>query len=144
MELAQALPTLNAVLNGTSGVLLAAGFWAIRRKKRELHRTLMLAAFGSSTLFLVSYLVRFALTGVHRYPATGASKVVYLAILASHTLLAVAVVPLVLRTLHLSLFKQRFDAHKRIARWTLPVWLYVSATGVIIYLMLYHLAPRLP
>ncbi|MGC4117449.1 MAG: DUF420 domain-containing protein [Myxococcales bacterium] len=103
----------------------------------------MLGAFGSSTLFLVSYLVRFALTGVHRYPAEGLSKTLYLAILASHTLLAAAVVPLVLRTLHLSLFKERFDDHKRIARWTLPVWLYVSATGVVIYLMLYHLAPRL-
>jgi len=143
MELALVLPTLNAVLNGASGAFLAAGLWAIKRGRRALHRRLMLGAFASSTLFLASYLVRFALTGVHRYPAEGLSKVVYLAILTSHTLLAAAVVPLALRTLCLSLFRRRFEAHRRIARWTLPVWLYVSVTGVVIYLMLYHLAPRL-
>jgi len=143
LELAQVLPALNAVLNGTSASLLAAGLWAIRRGRTELHRRLMLLAFASSSLFLVSYLVRLSLTGVHRYPAEGLSRAIYLAILASHTLLAMAVVPLVLRTLQLSLLQRRFDAHKRIARWTLPVWLYVSATGVLIYLMLYHLAPRL-
>ena len=99
MELAQVLPTLNAVLNGTSGLLLASGFWAIRRRRIDLHRRLMLGAFGSSSLFLASYLLRFALTGVHHYPATGASKTVYLAVLGSHTLLAAAVVPLVLRSI---------------------------------------------
>jgi len=140
MGLAHHLPTLNALLNGTSALLLAAGFWAVRRRRLTLHRRLMLGAFASSSAFLVSYLTRFALTGVHRYPGTGASRHLYLAVLASHTLLAALVVPLALRTLQLSLFKRRFDAHRRIARWTLPVWLYVSATGVVVYLMLYPLA----
>lgn len=140
MDLAAVLPTLNAALNLTSGVLVASGVVAIKRGRRDLHRALMLAAFSSSALFLVSYLVRFALTGVHRYPGTGLSKAVYLAVLGTHTVLAAAVVPLVLRTLHLSLLAKRFDAHARIGRWTFPVWLYVSATGVVVYLMLYHLA----
>ena len=100
----------------------------------------MLAAFGSSTLFLACYLVRVALTGTHRYPGSGASKAIYLAVLASHMLLAVAVVPLALRTLQLSLIKKSFEAHRRLARYTLPIWLYVSITGVVVYLMLYHLA----
>ena len=140
--LAQVLPTLNATLNGASGLLLTAGFWAIKQKKTELHRKLMLGAVGSSALFLVSYLTRVALTGVHRYPGTGASKAVYLAVLGTHTVLAAAVVPMALRTLQLSLLLQRFDAHKRIARWTFPVWLYVSVTGVVVYWMLYHLAAQ--
>jgi len=138
MLLAEALPTVNAVLNGTSGVLLALGFVAIRARRIAAHRALMLAAFGSSTLFLACYLTRVALTGTHRYPGTGAAKVVYLGVLVSHMLLAMAVVPLALRTLQLSLLKKRFDAHKRIARFTLPVWLYVSTTGVVVYLMLYR------
>jgi putative membrane protein len=140
MEIALVLPTVNAALNATSGVLLTAGFAAIRARRIELHRRLMLSAFASSTIFLVCYLIRVGLTGTHRYPGTGASQVVYLAILVSHMLLAVAVVPLALRTLHLSLFKREFDAHRRIGRVTLPVWLYVSVTGVVVYLMLYHFA----
>jgi putative membrane protein len=140
MHLASVLPTVNAVLNGTSGALLTAGFVAIRSGKIALHRALMLTACGTSTLFLASYLTRVALTGTHRYPGGGAAKFLYLAVLASHTLLAMAVLPLALRTLQLSLLAQRFDAHKRIARITLPVWLYVSVTGVIVYVMLYHFA----
>lgn len=140
MSLAEALPTVNALLNATSGVLLAAGFWAVRARRLALHRALMLGAFGSSVLFLASYLTRMALTGTHRYPGTGAARTVYLAILISHSILAVAVVPLVLRTLQLSLLKGNFTAHARVARITLPAWLYVSATGVAVYLMLYHFA----
>lgn len=140
MELAQILPTVNATLNGSSGVLVAVGFWAIRSGRRDLHRKLMLAAVGMSALFLVSYLARVSLTGVHRYPGTGASKAIYLLILGTHTVLAALVVPLVIRALQLALFQQRFDAHRRIARWTLPIWLYVSTTGVVVYLMLYRFA----
>ena len=143
MQLAQVLPTLNAVLNAASALLLAAGYWAVRTRRLVLHRALMLAAFGTSSLFLVSYIARFALTGTHRFPAAGLAKTFYLTVLASHSVLAVAVLPLALRTLYLSLLAKRFEAHKRIARWTLPIWLYVSATGVVVYLMLYHLAPRL-
>ncbi|MBI5545423.1 MAG: DUF420 domain-containing protein [Deltaproteobacteria bacterium] len=142
MDLAPALPTLNAILNGLSGLLLTAGFWAIKHRRIDLHRQLMLGAFTSSVLFLVSYLVRMSLTGVHRYPGAGASRLLYLGILASHTVLAVALVPLVLRTLQLSLLKRSFEAHKRIGRWTFPVWLYVSTSGVVVYLMLYHFAAR--
>lgn len=100
----------------------------------------MLAAFGSSTLFLVSYLTRVAISGTHRYPGQGSARALYLAVLASHTLLAVAVVPLALRTAWLSLVRRRFAEHRRLGRIALPVWLYVSATGVLVYWMLYHLA----
>jgi len=99
----------------------------------------MLAAFGTSTLFLVSYLTRVALAGTHRYPGAGLARSIYLGVLGSHTLLAVAVVPLALRTGWLSLVRRDFAAHRRSARAALPVWLYVSATGVVVYWMLYHL-----
>ena len=99
----------------------------------------MLAACAASTLFLVSYLTRVALTGTHRFPAGGALRAAYLAILGSHTLLAALVLPLVLRALFLAL-RDRFPAHRRIARATLPVWLYVSVTGVVVYVLLYHVA----
>lgn len=140
MTLADLLPSLNATLNATSAVLLVLGFRAIRAGRRERHRALMLAAVASSVLFLASYLTRIALTGTHRFPGEGALRAAYLAILASHTLLAALAGPLVLRTLFLAL-KERFPDHRRIARWTLPVWLYVSVTGVVVYVMLYHLAP---
>jgi putative membrane protein len=100
----------------------------------------MLAALGSSLLFLAGYLTRIALTGTHAFPGSGGFRAVYLAVLASHTLLAAAAAPLILRTLFLA-FRARFPAHRRIARATLPVWLYVSVTGVAVYVMLYHLAP---
>jgi putative membrane protein len=99
----------------------------------------MLSACGSSVLFLAGYLTRVALTGVHRFPGEGALKATYLAVLGTHTVLAVVTLPLVLRTLYLAL-RSRFGAHRGIARWTLPVWLYVSVTGVVVYVMLYHLA----
>ncbi len=143
MTLADALPTVNAALNATSAVLLVLGFRAIRAGRRETHRAFMLAAFASSVLFLVSYVTRIALTGTHRFPGGGALRVAYLAILGSHTLLAALTAPLVLRTLFLA-FGERFPAHRRIARLTLPVWLYVSVTGVAVYVLLYHLAPGAP
>ncbi len=142
MTLADLLPATNAALNATSAVLLLAGWSAIRAKRRALHRTLMLSAVASSTLFLAGYLTRMALTGAHRFPGTGPVRAAYLAILASHTLLAAAALPLVLRTLWLAL-GGRFPEHRRVARWTFPIWIYVSITGVLVYAMLYHLAPRL-
>jgi len=142
VTLADALPTVNATLNAASAALVVLGFRAIRRGRRERHRALMLAAVGCSTLFLAGYLTRMALTGTHRFPGEGALKALYLAVLASHTLLAALAAPLVLRTLFLAL-RGRFPDHRRIARVTLPVWLYVSVTGVVVYAMLYHLAPAL-
>lgn len=141
MTLAELLPPVNATLNATSGVLVVLGWRAIRAGDRERHRALMLAAFGSSVLFLAGYLTRVALTGTHAFPGGGALRVVYLAVLASHTVLAAAAAPLVLRTLFLAL-RARFPDHRRIARYTLPIWMYVSATGVAVYVMLYHLAPH--
>lgn len=140
MTLAEFLPTLNAILNTTSAVLLFLGWRAIRGGRRDLHRNLMIAACASSVLFLASYLTRVALTGTHRFPGDGALKAVYLVVLATHTVLAAAVLPMVLRTLWLSLHA-RYAEHRRIARFTLPVWMYVSVTGVAVYVMLYHLAP---
>ena len=140
MRIADLLPPLNASLNAASAALLVLGWRAIRAGRRERHRVRMLAALGTSALFLAGYLTRVALTGTHRFPGTGALRGVYLAVLASHTLLAAAVVPLVLRTAWLAL-RGRFAEHRRIARWTLPVWLYVSATGVVVYALLYGVAP---
>ncbi len=140
MTLGEVLPSVNATLNGTSAVLLVLGHRAIRRGDMVRHRALMLGALSSSTLFLAGYLTRIALTGTHAFPGTGAFRALYLAVLASHTLLAAVAAPLILRTLFLAL-KARFPAHRRIARGTLPVWLYVSVTGVVVYVMLYHLAP---
>jgi putative membrane protein len=138
--LADLLPTLNALLNASCAALLVAGFVAIRRGRRDLHRRLMYGALGTSALFLASYLTRVALTGTHRYPGTGLARTIYLTVLATHTVLAALVVPLVLWTVHLAAVRQRFQAHRRIARITLPIWLYVSVTGVAVYLMLYQLA----
>jgi len=136
------LPSVNAALNGTSFVLLVLGWRAIKRGDRARHKALVLSALGCSVLFLVSYLTRVALTGTHRYPGEGGWKAVYLAVLGSHTLLAVVVVPLVLRALWLALH-DRFPEHRRIVRWAFPIWAYVSVTGVVVYAMLYHLAPAL-
>ena len=141
MILATLLPPLNAALNATSATLAVLGWRAIRAGERERHRALMLSAFAASVLFLAGYLTRIALTGTHAFPGTGLLRTVYLAVLASHTLLAALAAPMVLRTLFLGL-RARFPDHRRIARFTLPVWLYVSATGVAVYVMLYQLAPR--
>lgn len=132
------LPTLNAALNATSGVLLATGFVLIRKGKREGHRKAMLAAFGVSVAFLFSYLVYHFQAGSVRFQKTGAIRTVYFSILISHTALAAVTPPLAIVTLRRA-WRERFDAHRRIARWTLPIWLYVSVTGVLVYWMLYRL-----
>jgi putative membrane protein len=140
VSLAAVLPPLNALLNAASAAFLVAGWRAIKAGDRERHRRRMLGAFACSALFLASYLTRVALTGTHRFPGGGALRVAYLALLGSHTLLAVVCLPLALTTLTLGL-RSRFDLHPRVARFTLPVWLYVSVTGVLVYLVLYQLAP---
>jgi putative membrane protein len=132
------LPAWNAALNATSALLLAAGYAAIRAGRRETHRRFMLAACTSSTLFLVSYLVYHFQVGSVPFTGQGPIRTVYFAILITHTVLAVAIVPLVLVTLTRAL-RERFDAHRKIARLTLPFWAYVSVTGVVIYWMLYRL-----
>ena len=132
------LPALNAALNGAAAVLLAWGFTLIRRGRRRAHRNVMLAAFTVSALFLVSYVVYHAQAGVVRFARAGSVRTVYFAILITHTLLAAAVPPLAIVTLWRGL-RARYDRHRAIARWTLPIWLYVSVTGVVVYLMLYHL-----
>ncbi len=131
------LATLDAILNATSAAALFTGFAAIRRKRVRLHWRAMLTAVAASALFLVSYLTRVALTGTHRFAGQGAAKVVYLSILFSHMTLAALVVPLVLRLLYL-VMKRRFRDHARLARWTFPVWAYVSVTGLVVYLLLYQ------
>jgi len=135
-------PAINAVLNLTAFVLLLLGRVAIARGDEALHRKRMLAAFTTSAIFLVSYVIRFATTGTHRYPGTGWDKYLYLVILMSHMVLAVVLVPLLLTALRRAL-AGRFDAHKRVVKYAWPIWVYVSATGVLVYLMLYHLAPAL-
>ena len=142
-----ALPAVNATLNATAGVLLSSGYLCIRAKKVAAHRACMVAAFLTSVVFLASYLTYH----IHRAYVTGEGptkflgpgwvKPVYLTMLVSHTILALAVVPLVLITMHRA-WRQRFDRHVRIARWTLPIWIYVSVTGVVIYGTLYHLYPQ--
>ncbi len=131
------LPTLNAFLNGASALLLTAGFLFIRSRQIPAHRACMVAAFFTSIAFLTSYLIYHAHHGSTPFPGTGWIRPVYFGILISHTALAVLIVPLVLRTLFLAL-RSRWESHRRIARWTLPLWLYVSVTGVVIYWMLYR------
>ena len=130
------LPTLNATLNGVSAVLLGTGYAMIRRRRISAHRASMLAAWASSMLFLASYTVYHALTGSKAYH--GAARPVYFAILISHVILAAAILPLAIVTLARAL-GGRFPAHARLARWTLPLWIYVSVTGVVVYVMLYRL-----
>lgn len=131
------LPALNAVLNATAAVLLVCAYILIRRGRREAHKRVMLAAFTVSTLFLISYLTYHAQVGSVRYPHPGAIRTVYLIILFTHTVLAAAVPVLAIVTLRRGL-AGNFVRHKAIARWTLPIWLYVSVTGVVVYLMLYQ------
>ncbi|MDE3198322.1 MAG: DUF420 domain-containing protein [Acidobacteriota bacterium] len=138
MNFYDALPTVNAILNGTAAVLLTIGFLSIRSRKIEQHRRVMIAAFSVSVAFLVSYLVYHAHAKIVYFHHTGAIRTIYLSILGTHTVLAAAVPVLALITLNRGL-KERFDRHRKIARWTLPIWLYVSVTGVVVYLMLYHL-----
>jgi uncharacterized membrane protein YozB (DUF420 family) len=133
-----ALPALNAALNGTSACLLVAGFLCIRRKRVAAHKACMLSAVATSTLFLISYLTYHYHVGSVPFRGQGWSRPVYFSVLTSHSVLAAATLPLVLVTLTRAL-RGRFERHARIARWTLPVWLYVSVTGVLVYWMLYHL-----
>jgi uncharacterized membrane protein YozB (DUF420 family) len=132
------LPALNATLNGTCAVLLTIGYVLIRRGRVQQHRRVMIAAFVTSTLFLISYVIYHANIGSKPFPGTGAIRTVYLTILVSHILLAMLIVPMALITLSRGL-RERFDRHVAIARWTLPIWLYVSVTGVLVYVMLYKL-----
>lgn len=132
------LPALNAILNSISAVLIVVGYFLIRARRIEAHRKTMLAAFTTSTLFLTSYLIYHAQVGSVRFQGTGVIRSVYFTILLTHTVLAVAVAPMVIVTLFRGL-KGRFEKHRRLARITLPIWLYVSVTGVVVYGMLYHL-----
>ncbi|MFQ5913449.1 MAG: DUF420 domain-containing protein [Nitrospinota bacterium] len=132
------LPALNATLNSASALLLAAGYVFIRCKSVRAHMTCMLFAFGVSILFLTSYLTYHYHVGSVRFGGQGWIRPVYFSILFTHTVLAAATLPLALITLYRA-WKQKFDRHARIARWTLPIWLYVSVTGVVVYLMLYRI-----
>lgn len=132
------LPALNATLNATSAVLLCTGWYLIKHGRRTAHKNVMLAACGVSVAFLVSYVVYHAQVGSVRFTKQGPIRAVYFTILLTHTVLAAAIVPLVLVTLSRGL-SAKYDRHRRIARWTMPLWLYVSVTGVIVYVMLYRL-----
>ncbi len=131
------LPTLNAVLNSTSALLLCLGWILIKQRRRRQHRFVMIAACCTSVLFLISYLTYHAQVGSVRFTGQGPIRTIYFTILLTHTILAVVIVPMVLVTLSRGL-RERFDRHRAIARWTLPLWLYVSVSGVIVYLMLYR------
>jgi uncharacterized membrane protein YozB (DUF420 family) len=132
------LPTLNAGLNAASFALLLLGFWLVRRGRREAHRKAMLLALATSAAFLVSYLVYHAQVGSVRFAGQGPVRTLYFAVLISHTVLAAAIVPLVVLTAARAL-RGRFEAHRAVARVTLPLWLWVSASGVAVYWMLYRL-----
>lgn len=134
------LPHVNAVLNSTSALLLLAGFRFIRNGRIQAHRNCQVTAVVTSTLFLVSYLTYHYHHGATRFAGQGLVRPLYFTILITHTILAVVIVPLIVVTLYRAA-RGDFIRHRRIARWTLPLWLYVSVTGVIVYLMLYHLYP---
>jgi len=136
------LPKINACLNGLSAVFLTMGFIFIKRKKISAHRTCMTGAFVVSTLFLASYLYYHFHAGATRFMGQGWVRPVYFSILISHTILAVVVVPLILTTLAFAI-RGQFDRHARLARWTWPIWMYVSLTGILVYVILYHLFPPL-
>jgi putative membrane protein len=134
------LPLLNAILNSTSAVLLLYAHRAIRKGQRTIHKQSMISAVVVSSLFLISYVVYHSLHGTQHFAGQGVIRPLYFLILGSHTVLAASIVPLVVVTLKRGLFAQ-YDLHKRIARWTYPIWIYVSITGVIIYVMLYQIYP---
>lgn len=137
MTLAEVLPGVNASMNATSALALFTGYWAIRTKRTSLHWKCMAVAFAASSIFLAGYLIRFALTGAHHY--AGPWRPFYLGLLGTHMTLALVALPLILRTMWLSAVRRKYAAHRRIARWTFPVWAYVSVTGVLVYFMLYRL-----
>ena len=130
-------PVINATLNGTSGVLLLVGRSLILKGRMAAHRAVMITALVTSTLFLTSYLYYHYHVGSVRFQGQGFSRPVYFAILLSHTILAIVIVPMIIVTMIRAL-RERFDRHRAIARWTYPLWLYVSVTGVVVYFMLYH------
>jgi len=132
---------LNASLNGTSAILLVGGYAAIRSGKIAVHKAFMISAFAVSSVFLISYLVYHARVGSVHFQGQGWIRPVYLVLLGSHTILAIVIVPMILITLRRAWLEQ-FDRHRLIARWTLPLWFYVSVTGVIVYFLLYHLYAR--
>jgi uncharacterized membrane protein YozB (DUF420 family) len=132
---------LNASLNGTSAILLAGGYAAIRSGKIAVHKAFMVSAFAVSSIFLISYLVYHARVGSVHFQGQGWIRPVYFVLLGSHTILAIVIVPMILITLRRAWLEQ-FDRHRLIARWTLPLWFYVSVTGVIVYFLLYHLYSR--
>ena len=132
------LPALNATLNATSAVLLVTAWMLIKRGRWIAHRNVMLAAVCTSVLFLISYLTYHAQVGSVRFTKQGPIRLVYFSILLTHTILAAVIVPMVMVTLWRGL-SAKYDRHRRIARWTLPIWLYVSVTGVVVYLMLYRM-----
>lgn len=132
------LPTINATLNATSAVFLALGYWCIRRKRVDAHRVCMLIAVAVSILFLISYVTYHAHAGSKHFTGQGFVRPVYFTILLTHTILAVVVALYMAPVTLYRALRKRFDRHKIIARWTLPIWFYVSVTGVIVYLMLYH------
>jgi protein SCO1/2/putative membrane protein len=132
------LPTVNAILNGTAAVLLVWGYTLIRAGRKADHQKVMLAAFATSIAFLVCYLVYHAQVGSVRFTKTGPIRTVYFTVLLTHTILAAAVPILAGMTLWRA-YKGRFERHRKLARWTLPIWLYVSVTGVVVYLMLYRM-----
>ena len=131
------LPTINAFLNATAAVLLIWGYTLIRQRRIEQHRRVMLTAFGVSIAFLICYLIYHSQVGSVHYPHTGILRTIYFTILITHTILAAAVPVLAIITLNRGL-KARYPQHRAIARWTFPIWLYVSITGVVVYLMLYQ------
>jgi putative membrane protein len=133
-----ALPAVNATLNATSAVFLGLGYWFIRQKRVNAHRACMIAAVVVSVLFLVSYLTYHAQAGSKHFEGPGGVRPVYIGILLTHTVLAAAVALYFAPVTLYRALRQRFDRHKAIARWTLPIWFYVSVTGVVIYFMLYH------
>lgn len=135
------LPAVNATLNGLSALLLGAGFYFIRNKNVSAHRKCMLSAVVTSTLFLACYLTYHAKAGRTVFKEPAWFRPIYLTLLTSHTILAVVIVPMVIVTLTRAL-RERFDKHKKIARWTWPLWMYVSVTGVVIYWLLYHRFPQ--
>ncbi len=138
VDLIESLPAINAVFNGVTALCLLGGLVAIRSGRRTLHRTLMLSAFGAAALFLVGYLTHTLTAGNTRFAGHGPVKAVYLTLLFSHMILAVVTLPMVLRALFLG-WKGRFAEHRKLAVWTWPLWFYVSVTGVVVYLMLFHL-----
>ena len=136
-QIGDMLALVNASLNATSAVALFAGFYFVKRRSLHMHRRAMLTALTASSLFLVFYVTRLAITGIHEFAGEGVARTVYFSILFSHIVLAILLVPLVLRLVYL-VRSRRFRKHARLARWTFPMWAYVSVTGLVVYVLLYQ------